>query len=152
MHGVRPDRRPCAARAGHLARKLGPARAGVRGTSIAFNAMTERSRRREPTRIFHRIRRFTMTGEATWLTGLFLAFGAFGILVLAIVAQRIGMMVRAARRDVVCPATERIAHCVVLTDVNDGHPVNIASCSRFDDPERVTCRKRCLSNVPDVPA
>ncbi len=88
-----------------------------------------------------------MTGEATWLTGLVLALGAMGILLLTIVARRIGTMVRAARRDVVCPATEGIEHCVVLMDVNDGHPVDVASCSRFDDPERVRCKKACLRGV-----
>jgi hypothetical protein len=87
-----------------------------------------------------------MNGEASWLTVAILLFGLLGIGMLAAVGTQIGMKLRAVRRRVQCPRG-RECECVLLQNPSDGHWVDVAACSAFDDPERVTCKRRCLERV-----
>lgn len=85
-----------------------------------------------------------MTGEATWLTAAILLFGLTGIVALAMIGQRIGLGLSAMRRRVTCPKLRKDCDCVLLRRASDGRLVDVASCSAFDDPERVQCKKTCL--------
>jgi hypothetical protein len=84
-----------------------------------------------------------MNGEASWLTVAILLFGAAGIGTLAAIGTNIGMKLRAVRRRVACPRGVQ-CDCVLLQNPSDGRWVDVAACSAFDDPERVTCQRRCL--------
>jgi hypothetical protein len=87
-----------------------------------------------------------MNGSASWITAIVLMVGALGIGGLVAAARRMGAGLRAVRCRVTCPRGMQ-CDCVLLRD-SEGRLVDVASCSLFDDPERVTCARKCLPMVP----
>lgn len=49
-----------------------------------------------------------------------------------------------ARVTFVCPVRRRRVNATFLTGPGFNHPIDVAECSEFADPEHVTCAKRCL--------
>ena len=88
-----------------------------------------------------------MNGEASWYTAAVLLFGVIGLGTLVAIAKSYQAQLRAVRRRVACPRG-RQCDCVLLQRPSDGKWVDVASCAAFEDPERVTCEKRCLPMVP----
>jgi hypothetical protein len=87
-----------------------------------------------------------MNGSASWITAIVFMVGALGIAGLIAAASRVGAGLRAVRCRVSCPRGVQ-CDCVLLRD-SDGRWVDVAACLAFDDPERVTCARKCLSMVP----
>jgi hypothetical protein len=86
-----------------------------------------------------------MNGSASWITVIVFMVGALCIGGLVAAAKGMGAGLRAVRCRVACPRGMQ-CDCVLLRD-SDGRWVDVASCSVFDDPERVTCARKCLPMV-----
>jgi hypothetical protein len=52
-----------------------------------------------------------------------------------------------ARLTFVCPLRRRRVDATFVTAPGFDHPIDVAACSEFADPEHVTCAKRCLDVV-----
>jgi hypothetical protein len=48
------------------------------------------------------------------------------------------------RLTFVCPMRRRRVNASFVTVPGFRHPIDVAACSEFADPEHVTCAKRCL--------
>ena len=74
-----------------------------------------------------------------------LLIGAGGLLLIA--AALIPGTPRRARETFLCPWSKRVVTVDFLLPVGATHPSDVASCTAFKDPRRVTCPKGCRELV-----
>jgi len=85
-----------------------------------------------------------MTGEAHWLTLLWLALGAMGVVGLFYSAARLSRRFRLTRRKFECPVHHEQVDASVIRDEKTGQLTSVQSCSHFVKPGEVTCQQGCL--------
>ena len=75
------------------------------------------------------------------LVGPLLLLGAVAILIL--VAGIFPGNSRRVRESFRCPVTGRVVTADFLVAEGAAHPSEVASCTAFPNPERITCKKPC---------
>jgi len=85
-----------------------------------------------------------MTGEAHWLTLLWLALGAMGLVGLFYSGARLSRRFRLTRRKFECPVHHEQVDTSVIRDEKTGQLTSVQSCSHFVKPGEVTCQQGCL--------
>ena len=89
-----------------------------------------------------------MTGEAHWLTLLWLALGAMGLVGLFYSGARLSRRFRLTRRKFECPVHHEQVDASVIRDEKTGQLTSVQSCSHFKKPGEVTCEQNCLRTLP----
>ncbi|MBI3029820.1 MAG: hypothetical protein HYY64_09940 [Candidatus Rokubacteria bacterium] len=75
------------------------------------------------------------------LVGPLLVIGAVGLLLLA--AAIFSGSPRRVRESFECPVTGKLVTADFLVPEGAAHPLAVASCTAFRDPERVRCQSPC---------
>jgi hypothetical protein len=75
------------------------------------------------------------------LVGPLLLIGAVGLLFLA--TGILPGTPRRVRETFRCPWTRRVVTADFVVPDGAAHPSEVASCTAFPDPERITCKKPC---------
>ena len=75
------------------------------------------------------------------LVAPFLLIGAVGLLL--VVASALPRAPRRVRETFRCPLTKRDVTADFLVSEWAQHPSQVVMCTRFPDPERITCKKPC---------
>jgi len=88
-----------------------------------------------------------MTGEAHWLTLLWLALGGIGVVGLFYFAARLNRRFRATRRKFECPVHHEQVDATIIRDEKTGQLTSVQSCSHFVKPGEVTCAHGCLRTL-----
>jgi hypothetical protein len=70
-----------------------------------------------------------------------LLIGAVGFLL--VVAGAFSRAPRRVRETFTCPLTQRVVIADFLVSEWAQHPSDVVTCTRFSDPERITCKKAC---------
>ncbi|HLC43121.1 MAG TPA: hypothetical protein VJO34_16030 [Methylomirabilota bacterium] len=70
-----------------------------------------------------------------------LLIGAAGLLLL--MASALPRAPRRVRETFTCPQTKRVVTADFLVFEWAQHPSDVVTCTRFPDPERITCKKAC---------
>jgi hypothetical protein len=79
------------------------------------------------------------------LVGPLILIGAGGLMLIA--AALPPSTARRVRETFLCPWTKRVVTVDFLVPVGATHPSDVASCTAFRDPSRVTCPKGCREHV-----
>lgn len=82
------------------------------------------------------------------LVGPLLVIGAAGVLL--IVAALLPSSPRRIRERVRCPLTGRVVTADFVVPEWSAHPAEVASCTAFPDPARVTCARQCRERAEVV--
>jgi hypothetical protein len=75
------------------------------------------------------------------LIGPLVLIGAGGLLLLVAALSRGSP--RRNREMFLCPVTKRVVTADFLTPEGAAHPAEVAWCTAFPDPDRITCKKSC---------
>jgi hypothetical protein len=90
-----------------------------------------------------------MDGQATWIMGLIIVFGALALLLLITYSRSTFRRFRAHRLALTCPADGSSVDCIVDKDVTGRRKMEVVTCSRLNPHDDVVCRQRCLDQVPN---